>query len=941
MCRFFWENFSNEKKPAAESFQKNCFQVIVFFARACYNRVMEKRKIMGIGLSALLFLNIAGSVVCAPAANFAFADETEETEITAPLPGEETGETDPTEPETPETPVTPQGALTLRAENTDLFLPASYEEYLSLENPTDVAISGEYIAVAQANKIYICNRTGEEIAYRCYEHTNGGAEVTISKIQFSEDGKLYFSDRAANFYKLDLNNLTAEKVQDVNASTFCITADILFTAVVTDGTTYSQYALKNLSESRLFDSNSLSKTPQLTFWDGKLYSVVDRTITVYEYNASKNSYVYSPNPLSLGSDVTNGLKSAYALGGGIYYTIDGDNQAESGIYFYDFASNVSEPNTFLAAGSGYGALTAYSGYLYAIEGNSVREYSVTKNSATLTGYEISTSSPSINRLAEAKDTVRAGNLLVTADAENKRVSLYNFSTKKYSVLPCESAPSVVATDGKTIAVACDRKIYTCTYGDTSLTLCDLDLQMEIKGLTCIFGNVFYVTANSRYGMVGSNNEAQYYSYDGTPRCMTSDLYGNIYVSYTNGSVRKFTEDAFISAQESTPYISVPINHTSLRADFEGNLYYLSGDVLYKNGEEFAKINGNDFVYHVGKTDETDAPVSFALGFEDSEVYFFFRNHAIKSKAETLDIPTLSKITAGTIAEDVFSVHNEENLLADVPEKTVGITITLSELAEAEYFPYDYYARLDESSRGVLLGETEKYRLVLLFSEAQNAYVASLFQKKSVTLAEEKYYEEASGQYYLSSNVSSYYVPCLETALAETTLARGASVTVIGYLTAPDYVYALVSFAVDDLDAARTVKTGYVPASFLTTIAPLPADGEEYLPVYLKAKKDGLTLVSEDGEELVITQRTEAKAWKNDDGSYTVCVSRDGKNYYGTVSEKQIDRKESGALRIALIIILSVLALVILGAYIFLLPRKTQEAKAVKKEKAEQTSAKKE
>ncbi len=874
---------------------------------------------MGLGLSALLFLGTASAFIGLAPAKAAHAAE-------APV--------------------------TLTTENADLFLPTTYEQYLSLENPTDVAICDKYIAVAQSNQIYVCNRTGDKIAYRCYDHVDGSKNsLNVSKIQFSENDELYFSDQDTHFYKLDLGDLTSDEVANVNASTFYIAGDILFSAVVTGDTTYYQYSLNNFSEKQQIDYNKgLTNTPQLTFYNNRLYSVVDRLITVYEYSEAKKYYTCSTPPLFLGGGVM-GVKSAYALNGFLYYTIDNANPTEelpNGIYCFNFATQTSSEGP-LKEGSGYGSLTAYNGYLYAIEGNAVIEHDVTDTSAAHTGYEISSSSASENRLGSAADTVRAGDLLVTADAENKRVSVYSFSKKEYSVIPCDFVPSIVATDGETIAVACGAKIYTCIYGDKSFTH-KAELQSNVKGLACVYGSVYYVSNNAVYGCLGVSETV---SHDyGIPHCMTSDLYGTIYVSTDRGLVYSFTEESFLIKNQGTRLdglSALPENHSSLRADFEGNLYYLSENKIYKNNEEFAIVDGYEFVYHKDAKEETDAPVSFALGFEDSEVYVFFKNHAVKSKAETLDIPTLDKIVAGTIADEVFSVHAVENLLVDVPAKTVGIKIKLDELAGAEYFPYDSYSRLTEEYRGVVLGTTDRYRLVLLPDDW--SYTAMLFKTNSVSLTEEdycpEYYEDANelryeinGSYYLSSGVHSYYAPCLEPALQSVSLPRGAYVTVIGFITAPERDYALVSY--EDGETAREVKTGYVPSSFLSVVSPLPSDSAEYLPVYLKASEDGIVFHAEDNEAdtITITERYPAKAIKNADGTYTVIIEQNGKTYVAdSVKESQLDWQKSDALRIALIIILSVLALVIIGTYIFLLPRKTKDGK--KKKKAEKTPAKKE
>ena len=136
-------------------------------------------------------------------------------------------------------------------------------------------------------------------------------------------------------------------------------------------------------------------------------------------------------------------------------------------------------------------------------------------------------------------------------------------------------------------------------------------------------------------------------------------------------------------------------------------------------------------------------------------------------------------------------------------------------------------------------------------------------------------------------------------------------------------------------------TGYVPKSFLTSVSPLPEETEEYLSVYIKANEEGIVFLSEDGEQLIVKERTEAKAVKNEDGTYTVTVEKDGKSYVATsVKESQIDWQKSDSLRIALIVILSVLVLLIIGAYLFLLPR-TPKDQPKKKERTEKSSANKE
>ena len=63
------------------------------------------------------------------------------------------------------------------------------------------------------------------------------------------------------------------------------------------------------------------------------------------------------------------------------------------------------------------ALTYENGNFYCIRGTSVHEIAVTENAAAFTDYEIAAASDSVNRLSDASDSARAGDLLVTADAD--------------------------------------------------------------------------------------------------------------------------------------------------------------------------------------------------------------------------------------------------------------------------------------------------------------------------------------------------------------------------------------------------------------------------------------------------------------------------------------------------------------------------------------------
>ena len=127
-------------------------------------------------------------------------------------------------------------------------------------------------------------------------------------------------------------------------------------------------------------------------------------------------------------------------------------------------------------------------------------------------------------------------------------------------------------------------------------------------------------------------------------------------------------------------------------------------------------------------------------------------------------------------------------------------------------------------------------------------------------------------------------------------------------------YALVEYS----DASRATARGYVPATYLTEISPDVSSGENYTLAYLRSSSDGVVFTNAAGEERVITERVQVRLYDNGDGTYTARLS-DDVSYSAVISSDMIDDGNAEVIRIALIVILTVLALVILGVYIFLLP----------------------
>ena len=800
-------------------------------------------------------------------------------------------------------------SVALTTDNASLFLPASYEEYLPLENPSDVAFSENYIAIADGMNLYVYAReNGSE--YKLYTLSSGN----IAKIGFHGDD-LYFvvrdSDASIRFYRYDYATGNARDM-GFNCSTFLIVGDTLYTATVAGSST--TFAARTLTADGAGEAQPLgelptSTTPHLAYADGTILCCVDRLL----YYPVNGSFAYNQcHNLSSEASPSLNVTSVCSDGTSLYFS------SAAGLFRRGTGSDGTV--TRLSDASGLSAMSFHDSALYCIDGASVREISLTDSAAAFTSYEITSASDSENRLSGAVDSARAGSLLVTADAGNSRVSVYDFQTQSYSVIACESAPTLVATDGTTIAYASGMNIYTCTYGEDAFTQAET-APSTVRGIACAYGSVYYVTATAQYGVAdGETVSPIVYEY-GTPTGLACDLYGTLYVAYESGDIRIFTEASFTqydaSAGSQKKSFSLPDGATSLEADFEGSLYYLADGVMYREGEVFAEIDGSSFVWSADGTAQKS--VSFALGFEDDEVYFNFGNYVVKSSAGALSaISTLDEIAVETARDDAFAHHGTEELLVSVPAGTVGVFTDLATLRNSDgaYFPYSSYARSGEDRQGVLLAETGEYALVL-FSEGKGEYTAELFLKDSVTkIASSEYYTENETAYtrYLTNKVSSYYAPCLDGALAGEELARGTAVSVIGFVTTAELEYALVEYS----DASRATVRGYVPATYLTEISPDVSSGENYTLAYLRSSSDGVVFTNAAGEERVITERVQVRLYDNGDGTYTARLS-DDVSYLAVISSDMIDDGNAEVIRIALIVILTVLALVILGVYIFLLP----------------------
>lgn len=805
------------------------------------------------------------------------------------------------------------GALPAGAEPAaELFLPADYEQYLPLESPSDAAMNDAYIVVADGSGLYVYDR--EARTYTYYEHSPYGGKRNITKVGFTPDGRLFFSDQDTQLYLYDFENKTARIQLGIPCSTFVIDGDTLYTTAVSNGlTTFLAFPHKGagLSYDRrivIGDLNTpTSITPHMFVQNGILYCAINYQVHAYVQNGA--SYDHTVKFLA-GDQPVQDLTSVAVFGENIYYTVNNVMiDTNDGLYVTSLKDENSGPKQLLE-GDGFNALFTYGEKLYTIKGPTVREIETDGATAHYTGYEIAAHSDSVNRISHARETVRAKDLIVTADCGNERVSVYNTKTQRFSILDTGTA-ACVATDGEVIAVGVDTQVLLYRYGEETPYYIHQTAN-AVVGVSVIFGRCYYVTAHY-YGVAEEN--AVEFTRSNSPVALTNDVFGNLYVADAQHRVLKYTEAQFLDRTvEDGEVLSIswrlPDDFRSLRADYDGTLYYLSGGALFANGERLSGLDAADCVYYGNTKPEI---VSFALGFEDNAL--FLQYGSFLARTEAVPFPTLSSIAATDVYGEIFSAPDSETLSpVDVSAGTTGIRVDAGKLEqESSYFPFDGYYRTEKGGRGILLAERGKFSLVALFENY--GYTVALYPTENCTEATVAWEDVTPSVRYTTSDIAMSFYPCLTEPLTVARLPRASEVTLLATVkTENNFDYGYVRSG---------TMLGYVPLGYLTEIPPVSALPDTYVLGYLKASDEGVLFRAESGETLLVTERTQVKIFESGGGLYFLRFTKDGVEYTAQVTDRMIQAGDPNALRISLIIVLSVVAVGVLAAFVLFRPRKKE------------------
>lgn len=715
------------------------------------------------------------------------------------------------------------------SEKTDeLIAPQTYEEYLPLTAPTDVAVSENYTAISDGNSIYIYDRQDGE--YRKYAHGESGIpENTVTKLQFDEYGTLYFLDSSVstNFYTLNVETGAETKI-DLACGTFTVHGnDLYFTNAQED-----LYTVSLGGESFTPVSLQYSGVSSLAFWNGELY-FIRADYHLMKIDPKSNS---APDPSKAIFATFSSQIHHIAIGDGILAC----TSAAGELLTYALPQVHDSDLLFKSEKDGFSAVCAFGKHVYSIASNDAAILQYSTQTHAFTDFEISASSDSLHRLNGATETYLAGDKLFIADNGNERISVFNRKTETFETpIVATLSPSFLSADESTLLIANAEKaiLYSLkaeTYGEQIKQFSAFN--GRLVGTANVYGTYYLISENNYAYALKGNAETGEWTLTETkktstryPMALTADVYGNLYI-LSGCDVYRFTEAQFTSSSEAGEKVceNLPVATTKLAVDYNGTVYALASNAhaesaLYR-GDGTVFDFDDPLVYYEDKT-ATPRINSFAIGVEENETYLLCEgNYLMKSSA--LNLPTVKTIKVNGADEKIFENASAEFTVVKTSENALLVEFNLETLGGAEHFPYVALQRGSAQKTALKIGETDKYYLLAEYDQSAGAYRTYLALRSSCApLEADDYRKEYSAEEqktgYITSAITLYKFPYLTELLKSGELERGACVTILGEINELDHAYFHVALESENGE----IKTGYIPQAFVTDFSGLPPTSE--------------------------------------------------------------------------------------------------------------------
>jgi hypothetical protein len=755
-----------------------------------------------------------------------------------------------------------EGSTTVESAQDTLITPSSYEQYLPLQAPSDVAVSDDFTAIADGNLIYVYNRARQ--VYRTYAHTANTTDDlnVVANLEFSQYGDLYFIDGNAHMYVIE-NSLLASTTADLITkadfpaffcNAFVINGDDLYFAVSSEASAHlsrTDASAPNASTAQLVVGN-ISKGPAIAYYDDTLYYTnvngnFLNKITLDDGSAPQELCAFTV-PIS-----------SLAVGGDEIFITNTNND----FYVYNritlsgFASNV-QPLDADESG-GYKTLSSYKDYVYAVKERSVRQYAIGKG---FTQFEIAADSSSPHRLQAATDILLQGEKLYVADGGNRRISIYDTAKQNYQTATLPAPAKMVAAYGNTVLAADATTAWLIDLSAPESVQTFQGFDGNIAGITAVYDRYYLATSSNTFYTISLqpiagedgqpiNPAYEWQMSDGvrkvngiSPTRFTSDVYGNFYVVAGN-DVHKFTEAELLLPDEFGKEVLslLPAQPEKIIVDLNENVYVLKDGELHTYAYTAATDSYTETATLVplsaqlvyGQT-ETTPITSVAFNVYENAAYVLYDGNLVISTPR-LQLPTVQDIPTDGIEQKIFAEGSAEFTVVETKENAFLIQFDLLQLNEqyitqsVSNFPYLSHGRDTEAHVALMLGQSGEYSVLAIFDKQTHTYENYLtksryfVQEKSESDYLVEYTDDEIKIGYTTNELTMYKYPYLTDLLRVGTLGKNQTVRLIGEINQLDYDY----YKIEIEDSEGNVQTGFIPKSYITFFdgSPKPSETQTY------------------------------------------------------------------------------------------------------------------
>ena len=835
----------------------------------------------------------------------------------------------------------------------ELLLPTSYEQYLELSSPSDIAFCEKYMAIAEGNRIYLFDRVAEQ--YKLYEHTSNNP---VSRLNFYEsDGAVYLffiENGPINVYYIDCTAeiLAPATNTGITCSSFLIAGNDFYYSSTADFVSVYRRTLDGLT----FAQDVVDLTPELPD-DSRPVNPITPAFaycgdTVY---FSLNSIIYSvsgneatPEPWNIPSSIL----SFTIANSTVYYSTTASTKS---FYTYTTAEKVVTENGDPVIN--VPSIKLYNGAIYYICGNSIR--SINASDGSFTDYIITKYSDRNNRISEATSLSVSLPYLVISDAGNRRISLYKITDETYTeVGELNYIPATVCAGDESFVVADNTAERLYIYSYEGILLQTLEIGASITDIAYYFDTYYVLMDGQGYhctvtqaagGEFTCNLSAVSYSF--SYDSIACDLNGNLYLM-NNGAVYPVHATNFLSKNVGESLHTFGSEAKLLRADYEGNLYALTNTSIIRFSPKSNSITSYDFSNGLSSlvySETALSALSFAFGYEDDTVYIL--SDGFIAAARGLNVSSLNNLSGteahGAVFDDLPDEAFAQNRLVTANAGTVCVGIGLSSLEEeAALLDCGEYYRAEEPRTGVALAETDYGVLALFYGEeVENEFVVTRTYELCLLLKGSGYtYPDAvqSPSYTaatLSNDAGLYKYPAMRTSaptgeendpyeyaafcrLAD--LSKGTRVTVLSVLTPESGVLDCGSYAFVRCDGADGVRYGFVPESYLVPAAQTGSAGTTQFVWRNLERGASVTLanISDASDEITLENEELLRVLTapDEDGRVLVSYAADEKEYRGTIDHELLVHPDP-ALAISILVLVPVVAAAVLLSACYLIFRK--------------------